>query len=162
VGTLLCTVEHILEEDWAVEAQLAAVTDHQWSELWVVAKTISELATPGEWGGGNVVDRTADGRDVRAMPFMIYAEPVLRYEQLFYEMSLVVPYGRIIDQGPTNDQLGWVESASIADVVRLNSAIIRGERFGEGILGAAIESGAIAAVVERLKNWRLSKWDAAE
>ena len=157
IGTLLGTTEHILEEDWAVEAQLRAVTGDQWSELWVIAAAISELATPGEWGGGNVIDRTDDGHNVYEMPYMIYAQPVLRYEQLFYEMELVVPYERVLDQNRPVSQLDWIDSASISDVVRLNSAIIRGEHFGEGILGGAIEAGDIAAIVERLREWHTSK-----
>ena len=88
---------------------------------------------------------------------MIYAEPVKRYLKLFYEMDLVVPYERILDQGRTTDQLDWLDSASIADVVRFNSSILRGEHFGEGILGEAINSGAIAAIVKKLKEWRRSQ-----
>ena len=91
------------------------------------------------------------------MPYMIYADPVIRYEQLFYEMELVVPYERVLDQNRTVSQLDWIDSASISDVVRFNSAIIRGEHFGEGILGNAIDAGAIAAIVKKLREWRTSK-----
>ena len=157
IGTLLGTTEHILEEDWAVEAQLRAVTGDQWSELWAIAATISELATPGDWGGGDVIDRSDDGRNVYVMPIMIYAEPVIRYEQLFYEMELVVPYERVLGQNRTVNQLDWIDSASISDVVRFNSAIIRGEHFGEGILGGAIDAGEIAAIVKKLREWHSNK-----
>ncbi len=125
--------------------------------MWSIAAAISELETPGEWGGGNVVDHTDDGSDVYEMPYMIYAQPVRRYEQLFYEMELVVPYERVLDQHRTVSQLDWIDSASISDVVRFNSAIIRGEHFGEGILGVAIDAGEIAAIVEKLKGWRESQ-----
>ena len=131
------------------------MTVDRWSELWTIAGAISELATPGEWGGGNVIGRTDDGHDLRVMPYMIYAEPVIRYEQLFYEMELVVPYERVLDQNRTVSELDWIDSASISDVVRFNSAIIRGERFGEGILGSAIDAGAIAAIVTKLREWRI-------
>jgi len=162
VTTLLCTVEHNFEEDWGVEARLGAVTGDQWSELWAIAAAISELATPGEWGGGNVIDRTDDGHNVYAMRFIIYAEPVIGYEQLFYEMDLVVPCEKVLDQCRTIDQLEWMDSASIADVVRFNSFILRGDRFGEGFSGEAIDAGAIAAIVEKLKEWRKSQLSARE
>ena len=154
---LVITTRDEIEEDQNVEERLAAVSDDQWSVLWSVTSEISALETVGEWGGGNVVDRTIDGRDVRVWPFMIYAEPVNRYLKFFYEVDLVVPYERILDQGRTTDQLDWMDSASIADVVRFNSSILRGEHFGEGILGEAIDSGAIAAIVEKLKEWRQSQ-----
>ncbi len=151
---LLTTTSDEIQEDQNVEIRLAAVSDDQWSELWSVADDIAALETVGEWGAGNVVGRTDDGRDIRAWPVMIYAEPAERYLTLFYDMDLVVPYERILDQGRTTEQLDWLDSASIADVVRFNSSILRGEHFGEGILGGAINSGAIAAIVEKLKEWR--------
>ena len=91
------------------------------------------------------------------MPYMIYAQPVIRYEQLFYEMELIVPYAKVLDHNRTVNQLDWIDSASISDVVRFNSAIIRGERFGEGIIGGAIEAGAIATIVKGLRRWHSSK-----
>jgi hypothetical protein len=96
------------------------------------------------------------------MPYMIYADPVIRYERLFYEMDLVVPYKRVLDQNRTFSELDWIDSASISDVVRFNSAIIRGERFGERILGDAIDAGAIAAIVNKLREWRTSKFALGE
>ena len=125
--------------------------------LWTITTEISELETPGEWGGGNVIDRTDDGHDVYDFPFIIYAESVIRYEQLFYEMDLVVPCERVLNQRRTIDQLEWMDSASIADVVRFNSSILRGDRFSEGFIGEAIDAGAIAAIVEKLKEWRESQ-----
>jgi len=156
------TAGNILEEDWAVEAQLRAVSADQWSELWQITTAIAELATPGEWRGGKVIDRTDDGHDVYEMPYMIYSEPVIRYEQLFYELELVVPYAKVLDQNRTVSELDWIDTASISDVVRFNSAIIRGEHFGEGILGDAIEAGAIAAIVEKMKDWHASNVSAGE
>jgi hypothetical protein len=154
---LVTTTTDDFEEDQDVEDRLAAVADEQWTALWSIANEISELEAPGEWGGGNVIDHTDDGHDVFEMPYMIYADPVVQYEQLLYEMDLVVPYESVLDQNRTVSQLDWIDSASISDVVRFNSAIIRGEHFGEGILGNAIDAGAIAAVVEKLKEWRRSQ-----
>lgn len=122
--------------------------------MWSIADAIAALEKVGEWDDLRVVGRTDDGHDVYSWPHMTYAEPVKRYERFFYEMDLVVPYERILDQGGTTDQLEWMDSASIADVVRFNSAILRGEHFGEGILGGAIEAGAITAIVAKLKEWR--------
>lgn len=125
--------------------------------MWSIADAIAALEALGEWDDRQVLGHTDDGHNVYSWPHMTYAEPVKRYERLFYETDLVVPYERILDQGRTTEQLDWLDSASIADVVRFNSSILRGEHFGEGILGLAINSGAIAAIVEKLKEWRESQ-----
>lgn len=154
---LVTTTRDEIEEDQIVDDRLAAVSRDQWLELWDVADAIAALDKVGEWGGGDVIDHTDDGHDVYEFPFIIYAEPVNRYEQLFYEMDLVVPYERVLNAGRGTDELDWLDSASIADVVRFNSSILRGERFGEGCIENAINAGAIAAIVGRLKEWRESQ-----
>jgi hypothetical protein len=151
---LVTTTRDELEEDQEVDVRLAAVVDAQWSALWSIASEISELEAPGERGGGKVIDRTGGGDNVYSMPYFNYEEPVNKYVQLFYEMDLVIPYERVLDQNKTIDQLEWLDSASIADVVRFNSSILRGDRFSDGYLGQAISAGAIAAIVKRLKKWR--------
>jgi len=157
VTTLACTVDHELENDLEVEAQLATVTGQQWSELWDVANQIAELEAPGVWDGGNVIDHTDDGHDVYEMPFIVYADPVVRYLRLWDEMGLVIPYGTVfLDRTDTPETLEWLDSASIADVVRFGSAVLRLERFGDGLILEAIETGSLAAVIRRLRAWKLS------
>jgi hypothetical protein len=86
---------------------------------------------------------------------MLYERPVRRFMHLWYEMDLVVPYlGEA--HGPSDglQEPGWIAGASVAEVVRFGTAILRGDRFSEGLLGKAVESGAVAAVVARLSTWR--------
>ena len=161
VSRLLTTTRDRANEDQKVEDRLAAVSDEQWSELWSLADAIAALKVAGQWEGGDVVSRGEDGEDVYSWPHVVYAAPVYRYEQLFYEMDLVVPYESIIDAGRQVDQVDWLLKASIADVVRFNSFILRAERFGDGILETAIEAGAIGAIVEKLRVWRQSQLDAS-
>jgi Family of unknown function (DUF6508) len=123
--------------------------------LWGLAGEISELEAPGTWGGGDVIDHTDDGHDVYEMPYIIYAEPVAHYIQLWDEMGLVVPYGRVfLDRPDALQQFGWLDSVPISEVVRFGSAIIRLERFSDGLFGEAVESGAIDAIIEKLREWK--------
>lgn len=152
IGKLFFTKEKAPETDPEVEACLAAATEDQWSAMRAALSEIMALDAPGEWCGGNVTAPTEDGNEIIEMPFISYAAPVRLYEQLWYDMDLVVPNLGIAKDAL--ERLEWMDHASIADVVRFGSAILRGDRFSEGLLGYAIESGAIAAVVEKLQEWR--------
>ena len=46
-----------------------------------------------------------------------------------------------------------VHDAPIADMPRLVTAIVRSERFSEGSIEGAVQSGLVAAIVERLRGW---------
>jgi hypothetical protein len=131
--------------------------------LWTIANQIAELEVPGVWHGGDVIDRTADGHNVYDSLYIDYADPVVRFIRLWDEMGLLIPYGTVFVNHPRDcAQVEWIELAPIADVVRFGSAVIGLERFGDGLIGEAIESGAIAAVARRLKEWNLSSPESAE
>jgi hypothetical protein len=154
VTTLACTVEHEFEEDWEVEAQLRTVTGPEWSQLWAIASQIDELESPGVWHGGMVIGRNAEGHNVWNLPYMEYANPVRQFIRILDEIGLLVPYRTaIIDNPSVFEDLTWLERVSIADVVRIASAIIALERFSDGLVGEAIESGAFAVLIRRLRDW---------
>jgi len=46
-----------------------------------------------------------------------------------------------------------------ADAVRLATTIIRSERFGDGNIGAAVNTGALQAVVAALAAWYRNRLD---
>jgi Family of unknown function (DUF6508) len=46
-----------------------------------------------------------------------------------------------------------------ADAVRLATTIIRSERFGDGNIGAAVNTGALQAVVAALAAWYRDRLD---
>jgi hypothetical protein len=58
--------------------------------------------------------------------------------------SLVTPEGQALSAGPAA-----IERASSADLARLVTAIVRGDRFSEGNLAGAIERGFVAAICRR-------------
>jgi hypothetical protein len=48
---------------------------------------------------------------------------------------------------------------SAADAVRLATTVIRSERFGDGNVGAAVNTGVLQAVVAALAAWYLDRLD---
>lgn len=46
--------------------------------------------------------------------------------------------------------VGDVAAAPLADVPRLITSIVRGERFGDGMIAAALDSGVLIAAAERI------------
>jgi hypothetical protein len=59
-------------------------------------------------------------------------------------------------QPPALDAEGKVKAA---DAVRLATTIIRSERFGDGNIGAAVNSGVLQAVVAALAAWYRDRLD---
>ena len=84
------------------------------------------LSSPGEWRGGDVIGLTDDGHEVFSMPHILYADAVYRFESLWYEMNLAVPYHELLARRPAPlaiDDFTWIQAASVADIVRFGTAI---------------------------------------
>jgi hypothetical protein len=140
--------------DADIDARLSRVTEEQWTELWTVADQIAALREPGVWRGGDVTGRTDDGRPIRQLPYILYARPVSRFMHLWYEMDLIVPHrGVLRERSDELDGVEWVAASPVFDAVRFGTAILRADRFNEGALGRAVEAGAIAAILSRLRVW---------
>ena len=102
----------------------------------------------GEWVGGGERD---DGAYV--MPRFAHSEVTDEFVQACYDNEWVVPF----------DWMGWhgiaeeyypdsllLSRARVATLARLFTAQIRCDRFVDGQLAGAIESGHIAAILRRL------------
>ena len=44
-------------------------------------------------------------------------------------------------------------AAPVADAARMVTAVIRGERFGDGTIAAALDDGTLLAAAARLLHW---------
>ena len=85
------------------------------------------------------------------VPYPDYGARVQAARDLLEEVGAVTPaYPWMQQRPPALDAEGKV---STADAVRLATTIIRSERFGDGNIGAAVESGALQAVVAALAAW---------
>jgi len=135
--------------DAEVDARFRAADPASWDELWLAADEVTHLAEAARWAGG----RTDDG--VTQMPYPIY-EPAV--DRLMAALAAVTG-GIVVFAWMDWDGVAryrtpdTVRDAPIADVARLITAIVRSERFSEGSIEGAVQSGLIAAIVERLRRW---------
>lgn len=103
----------------------------------------------GEWRGGE-----RDARGVIEMPYMELSEDAERFVSDMYRVELVQPVdwggwlsterGRLL-----STDAGAVATATGEELVVLLTAIIRGERFGDGQIEGAFERGLLQAAARR-------------
>ena len=91
------------------------------------------------------------------VPYPDYSARVRAAWKLLQEVGAVTAvYQWMQQQPPALDAKGKV---SAADAVRLATTIIRSERFGDGNIGAAVNSGVLQAVVAALAAWYRDRLD---
>lgn len=119
--------------------------------LAALAAFASRLDEPfGDWKGGDTLNE-----DAITLPWFAPSPLVLDFVQAAYEHGLVVPFewsdwmaagGRDLVFAAPEAMAGL----SLADVQRVATAIIRGDRFSEGALAEAFEDGRMPALIRRL------------
>jgi hypothetical protein len=157
-----CTVDanlvrmvDLAEDDGPFLDALAAVTDAQWDELWNAVDALDRSTSFAEWAGGDIVDtRVIDGveKPVTHVPYPRYTPEVERLRSAIGGCGLVVPYAWMDWDGLERyrDGVGLAD-APVADAVRMITAIVRSERFGDGNLEGALQSGTLQAAIARLR-----------
>ena len=71
-----------------------------------------------------------------------------------HEVDVIVPFNWPDWEGVKKYRGGTaLETAPVADAVRMTTAIIRAERFSEGTLGATLADGTLFAALRRLRRW---------
>lgn len=103
----------------------------------------------GDWEGGE-----ADAQGVIQMPYMAWSEEVDRLVDELGRNGLVRPFDWMAwTSTPRGYELVTeseaVADASAADLVRILTAIVRSERFGEGQIEAAFDRGVLQACARR-------------
>lgn len=91
------------------------------------------------------------------MPYPDYGARVQAAWTLLQEVGAVTPMYHWMQQVPS--ALDAEGKVSAADAVRLATTIIRSERFGDGNIGAAVNTGVLQAVVSALAAWYRDRLD---
>jgi hypothetical protein len=136
--------------DDEIVVRLRAAPDPAWDDLWAAADAVAALEDPARWEGGQIVD------GVMHVPYPIYDPAVHRLTGAL----LGVTGGPVVFSWMDWDGLqryrkaAALADAPVADAARLATAIVRSERFGDGNLEGAVQSGLLAAIVERFRRWR--------
>ena len=146
-----------MPEDDDIADALARVTPDQWSTLWDAVDAVAAEGTHATWAGGQVVDTiVVDGveKPVTQVPYPIYSDAVERLRDLIVELGLVVPYDWMAWDGIHRYRGGeGMADAPAADAVRMVTAVIRSERFGDGNIEGALGDGTLQAALARLRTW---------
>ncbi len=99
-----------------------------------------------EWGGGNVVGKTDDGKDITQFPFPKY--PAGLYENLYTLVELDHNYIENRKKLSKSPDYGTLTKEELSTVI---TSLVRGERFCDGLIAGAIENGDLLKILERVK-----------
>jgi hypothetical protein len=139
----------ILDEKFS-EDKLSSYTRHDWRPLQDLIPEIETTSVFGEWPGG---DKNAQG--VFTLPYCAPAPVVSRFLKAVYGIPIIIDF----------DWISWDEGRKIArdhdfdfDTVdlqtkcKLITAIVRNDRFCEGALVSAFDTGLILRILKSIEK----------
>ncbi len=105
--------------------------------------------SPGTWEGGR-----PDEHGVIRMPWFSYNDTVDRFHRELAAARWVYPFDWPVwaatpEGGRLVSDPAAIATASAADLAKVLTSIVRGDRFHEGAFAAAFERGTIAAITRR-------------
>jgi hypothetical protein len=107
-------------------------------------------AEHGRWAGGDRVE----GGDAVQMPYVVYGEAVHRTIAAVYALGASRPFDwRSWDGLNRYPQGRGLDSAPVAESVRMVTAIVRADRFFEGTILATLDDGTLRAAIGRVLAW---------
>lgn len=129
--------------DEEIEGRLRAAPGARWDEFWDASAEVEAEAEHGRWDG-------PPGH----MPYVTYSDAVSRWVASLYGLGASEPFDWMAWDGLSRYWGGQgLDEAPVGEAVRLVMAVSRADRFGEGTLLNAFDSGTMAAVVRRLRRW---------
>jgi hypothetical protein len=147
--------DHTVDE--AIAEALARGRAEDWRALWDAVDVLADESTFATWAGDDVVGATIDGeeRAVRQMPYPRYLDAVGQVGARLHALGLVVPFDWARWDGVSRYQAApaTLAGAPVGDAVRLLTSIHRSERFSEGSIDRALESGVMQAALARVRRW---------
>lgn len=134
--------------DAEVEAVLRAAPPDHWRALADAVAAVEAEAVHVTWAGGETVGGATQ------VPYPVYSTAVERLRAALGGVGAVVvfPWPRWAGLGRYDDPAA-LRLAPAADAARLVTAILRGERFGEGTIANAVDDGRLTAATRRLLEW---------
>lgn len=136
-------------ENPAIESALRAARPEAWQRLWSAVDEVlrEDPQSQASWRFEN-----SDGS--LSMPHVDYSDAIQLMTQAVCEVDAIVgfpwmkwdfrsvyPGGRGLDTAP------------VADAARVLTAVVRGERFSDGTILAALGDGTLPSALQRLRTW---------
>jgi hypothetical protein len=140
--------------DSVFEEKVANLSDAQRRELRELVVRLRAEESHAEWRGGDQVGTTAEGKPILhdAVPG-VQRGSVTQLMDLLYACELVVPFdwGSWLSASGVRTA-GLSDQPALADAVRFVTAIVRGERFCDGNVDAAIREGSLLRAIEAITS----------
>lgn len=142
------------EDDSTIVMALDSVTPQQWTQLEAATDALTDmLGPPVIWASPDPLAESADdtGRLVRQFTYPDYADEVTAVIERLYKSGLIVSF----------DWQSWVAAQPASSgisgsdqvtAVKYLTAVVRGERFSDGTIAAAIDSGQFAEALRALQR----------
>lgn len=109
------------------------------------------------WAGGDVVGTAVvDGveKPLSQMPYAINCDALERLMSALRSVVPVVPFDWGTWGGLNRYPRGTgLEAAPVTEAMRMVTAIVRGDRFIQGLISSCAEDGTLRAVIARLRAW---------
>jgi hypothetical protein len=157
--------------DAEIEARLRAAPADAWRLFADAIDAVEAERVHATWTGMEQVDTVeVDGvtRPVFHMPYPTYSDAVRGLLSAIGAVGAAVPFDWMAWEGRARlTEPAAIDAAPVADAVRLVTSIVRGERFADGTIDAALDSGVLIAAVRRVQRWgeeqrpagrRLRRW----
>jgi hypothetical protein len=135
--------------DAEVLGHLAGADDPAWGEL---RAAVDDLVRLDEWVTWTDSQTRDDG--VLMLGYPVYCDEWERVHRAMGGVGAVVPFAwPDWPDLPRYRDGADLASAPAADAVRVITAVVRGERFGDGNIAGALGSGVLQSALYRLLRW---------
>ncbi len=136
--------------DPEIAALLAAQSPRRWAELFRLADELGSGAGHVRWESPRTLP---DGSTQVGYP--VYSAAVDAIHGALAALNVIVRFPWMDWDGTRRYQAdpGSLSSAPVADAARLATAVFRSERFSDGSIGHALETGVLTAILARLRHW---------
>ena len=143
--------------DSEIEHRLRAAAGQRWQDLWDALDALAVEPEMGRWAGGETVETiVVDGveKPVIQMSYVIYSAAVFDVIAKVGALGASQPFDWQTWDGLNRYPNGrGLEEAPVAESIRMITAIVRADRFGEGTLLNGLMDGTVMAAVDRLSRW---------
>ncbi len=103
-----------------------------------------------EWGGGEVIGKTDEGKDILSFPYAIYPKGL--YEGLCDLYDIIGPDHEYLDHMDVPVEEAVFEDISLEKAGTFLTWMLRGERFCEGLMADMIEKGYLLRLLKRIRE----------
>ncbi len=141
--------DEVLQEDNYIK-KINSYTLKDWNPLLELIPEIEKTTKFGELKVGEEIEK-----GVFQFPYVVESEVVSRFHKIVYEMPIIINFDwSSWDEGKImfNDKNFDFDSIDIPTKCKLITAIVRNDRFCDGVLVDAFDSGLILKILKSIKT----------